>query len=269
MDQQTGVRPFEEMGLFPADVAQLRKLIALPGGLVYVTGPTGCGKTTLLHSMLGNLPALEINELKIVTLEEPVEIRNPRFFLQVAVDERIGRTFDGLLRHVLRHDPDVVLVGETRDRPTAEITLRAALTGHLCLSTLHASDALGAVARLSDIGLHPLMLSCALKGIIAQRLVRRPCPRCRIPHPGGEGLLLRFGRLLEADGIAREKASFLAQGRTAPAPDAMAGAIAGGPQSSRCFRWRAWNRLSPEGRPHPPSCHASANSAAGRCSKTA
>jgi type II secretory ATPase GspE/PulE/Tfp pilus assembly ATPase PilB-like protein len=218
MDQQTGLRTFDEMGLFPADAAHLRELMALPGGLVYVTGPTGCGKTTLLHSMLNNLPSPEINELKIVTIEEPVEIRNPRFFLQVGVDERIGRSFDELLRHVLRHDPDVVLVGETRDRPTAEVTLKAALTGHLCLSTLHSADALGAVARLSDIGLDPLMLSCALKGIISQRLVRLPCPRCRAPHPRNGALLARFRSCLEAGGVDPAGAAFVAPGSDRSCP---------------------------------------------------
>jgi type II secretory ATPase GspE/PulE/Tfp pilus assembly ATPase PilB-like protein len=219
LDQQAGIRTFDEMGLSSADAAHLRGLMALPGGLVYVTGPTGCGKTTLLHSMLGSLPAPEMNELKIITLEEPVEIRNPRYLLQVGVDERIGRTFDELLRHVLRHDPDIVLVGETRDRPTAEITLKAALTGHLCLGTLHASDALGAVARLSDIGLDPLMFSCALKGIIAQRLVRLPCPRCRLPHPRNGLLLDRFREILEAGGIGSGRASFFAPGSDRSCPE--------------------------------------------------
>jgi type II secretory ATPase GspE/PulE/Tfp pilus assembly ATPase PilB-like protein len=113
---------------------------------------------------------------------------------------------------VLRHDPDVVLVGETRDRTTAEITLRAALTGHLCFSTLHAGDAFGAVTRLADIGLDPLILSCALKGIISQRLVRRPCAACRVPHPQSGRLLERFSALLAADGIGPGEARFFAAG---------------------------------------------------------
>jgi type II secretory ATPase GspE/PulE/Tfp pilus assembly ATPase PilB-like protein len=197
IDERAGLRSFAEMGLFPADTAHLQALLRLPNGLVYVTGPTGSGKTTLLHSMLSNLPPGEINQLKIVTLEDPVEVRNPRFFLQLAVDDRIGRTFGGLLRHVLRHDPDVVMVGETRDLETAEITLRASLTGRLCFSTLHTNDALGAVARLTEVGLDPLMLASALKGVIAQRLVRRPCPRCRQVHPRNDLFLARFRPLLE------------------------------------------------------------------------
>ena len=190
IDERAGLRSFEEMGLRPGDIARLRQLLSLPHGLVYVTGPTGAGKTTLLYSMLNNLPPDEIGELKIITLEEPVEVRHPRCFLQVNVDDRIGRTFSELLRHVLRHDPDVLLVGETRDLKTAEITLKAALTGHLCFSTLHTPDALGAIDRLKDLGRSiPRMTASALKGVIAQRLVRRPCPECRLPHPQGDLLL--------------------------------------------------------------------------------
>ena len=199
IDEHAGVRSFEEMGLFPAEIGRLRELLGLPHGLVYVTGPTGAGKTTLLYSMLNSLPPQEIDELKIITLEDPVEARHPRFFLQIGVDERIGRTFGELLRHVLRHDPDVLLVGETRDLPTAEITLKAALTGHLCFSTLHTADALGAIGRLRDLGLDPLMTASALKGVIAQRLVRRPCPECRRPHPQNGLLFARFGPILEGD----------------------------------------------------------------------
>jgi type II secretory ATPase GspE/PulE/Tfp pilus assembly ATPase PilB-like protein len=196
IDERAGHRSFGEMGLLAGEIELLRQLLNLPHGLVYVTGPTGAGKTTLLYSMLNNLPPREITQLKIITLEQPVEARHPQFFLQVSVDDRIGRTFSELLRHVLRHDPDVLLVGETRDLPTAEITLRAALTGHLCFSTLHTPDALGAIDRLKDIGLDPLMTASALKGVIAQRLVRRPCVRCRRPHPQNDLLLARFHELL-------------------------------------------------------------------------
>ncbi len=214
IDEHVGVRTFAEMGLFPPDIERVRELLSLPHGLVYVTGPTGAGKTTLLYAMLHNLPAEEIDALKIITLEDPVEARHPRFFLQLGVDERIGRTFSELLRHVLRHDPDVLLIGETRDLPTAEITLKAALTGHLCFSTLHTPDALGAIERLKDIGLDPLMVASALKGVIAQRLVRRPCGACARPHPEDQRLRQRFAALLTA---AEGPGSFL-QARSGGCP---------------------------------------------------
>lgn len=209
IDEAAGVRPFAELDLFPADRRHLEELLRHPHGLVYVTGPTGSGKTTLLHSLLHHLPAAEINELKIITLEEPVELRLPRFFLQLEVDERIGRTFSELLRHVLRHDPNVVLVGETRDRATAEITLRAALTGRLCFSTLHTTGAWAAVIRLAEMGLDPLVLATTLKGVIGQRLVRRPCPDCARPHPQAERWSGRFAALLTEEGPGPTGAAFV------------------------------------------------------------
>ena len=206
IDEFAGLRSFEEIGLFPADIVRVQRFLNEPDGLICATGPTGAGKTTLLYSMLGNLP--DINETKIITLEEPVELRNPRFFLQLGVDERIGRTFGELLRRVLRHDPDVIMVGEIRDKETAEITLRASLTGHLCFSTVHTRSGLGTIERLSDLGLDPLMLASALKGVIGQRLVRRPCPHCRKPHPRRETYQARFKELLEAEGIGPDRLQF-------------------------------------------------------------
>jgi len=186
LPERGSVRPWRDLELSAPNRRHLGGLLTLPHGLIYVTGPTGSGKTTLLHSLLADLPRGEGEAQKIITLEEPVEIRNPRCFLQLEVDERIGRGFPELLRHVLRHDPDILLVGETRDRGTADITLRAALAGRLCLSTLHTNSALGAVARLTELGLDPLLVSTALRGVIAQRLVRRPCPSCQRPHPQAE-----------------------------------------------------------------------------------
>lgn len=217
--EDSGLRSFEEMGLLPREIGLIRGLLRLPHGLVYVTGPTGAGKTTLLYSMLNSLPPRELSELKIVTLEDPVEIRQPRWFLQLEVDERIGRGFSELLRHVLRHDPDVLLVGETRDRATAEITFRAALTGHLCFSTLHTPDALGAIRRLRDLGLDSLTIAGALKGVIAQRLVRRPCERCRRPHARSEEWLSRHADLWSDAGVDPKSLGFFAAcpGRECPA----------------------------------------------------
>lgn len=183
LEDAAGARPLGELELTARARADLDRLLQAPNGLIYVTGPTGAGKTTLLHSLLAGLPPAELHARKIVTLEEPVEYREARFFLQLEVDDRVGRGFSELLRHVLRHDPDVILIGETRDRATAEITLRAALAGRLCLSTLHTVSALGAIARLVELGLDPVLLAAALRGVLAQRLVRRPCPACRQPHP--------------------------------------------------------------------------------------
>jgi type II secretory ATPase GspE/PulE/Tfp pilus assembly ATPase PilB-like protein len=196
IDDRAGLRTFTEAGIWPKDQAHIQNLLSHPNGLIYVTGPTGSGKTTLLYSMLHNLAPEKINGLKMITLEEPVEVRHRRFFMQIDVDEKIGRSFSELLRHVLRHDPDVILVGETRDKATAEITLRAALTGRLCLSTLHTNDALGAITRLTDIGLDPLMISTALRGVIAQRLVRKPCPQCSSLHPNSDLLIKRHEALI-------------------------------------------------------------------------
>jgi type II secretory ATPase GspE/PulE/Tfp pilus assembly ATPase PilB-like protein len=218
IDERAGLRTFGEMGLFPREIELLQQLLNLPHGLVYVTGPTGAGKTTLLHSMLNNLPPREIAALKIITLEEPVEARHPKYFLQVNVDDRIGRTFSELLRHVLRHDPDVVLVGETRDLKTAEITLKAALTGHLCFSTLHTPNALGAIDRLKDIGLDPLMTASALKGVIAQRLVRRPCETCRVRHPQNDLLLSRYHEILDTAGFEPREPEFFAASEDSTCP---------------------------------------------------
>ncbi len=199
LDETAGIRPLDELGLSPANREHVAGLLRLPHGLIYVTGPTGAGKTTLLYSLVGGLPPHDLHMRKIVTLEEPVEYRQPRWFLQIEVDERIGRGFSELLRHVLRHDPDVIMVGETRDRATAEITLRAALAGRLCFGTLHTNSALGAIARLTEIGLDPLLLAAALKGVLGQRLVRRPCPHCRRPHPQADLWRRRFRTLLEAE----------------------------------------------------------------------
>lgn len=196
IDDRAGLRTFAEAGIWTKDQEHIQSLLRHPNGLIYVTGPTGSGKTTLLYSMLHNLAPDKINGLKMITLEEPVEVRHRRFFMQIDVDEKIGRSFSELLRHVLRHDPDVILIGETRDKATAEITLRAALTGRLCLSTLHTNDALSAITRLIDIGLDPLMVSTALRGVIAQRLVRKPCPHCSSTHPNNELLIKRHEKLI-------------------------------------------------------------------------
>jgi len=174
LDQSAGIRRLDELGM-PADVAgRFEHLIHSPHGMVLVTGPTGSGKTTTLYAALN---MLNRSENKIITVEDPVEYRLPRVN-QVQVNADIGLTFARFLRSVLRQDPDIVLVGEMRDEETAEIGLRAALTGHLVLSTLHTNDAVSTVGRLLDMGAKGYLLGSALKGVLAQRLVKRVCTGC-------------------------------------------------------------------------------------------
>jgi len=146
--------------------------------LIIIAGPTGSGKTTTLYAALGNLDATRRN---ILTIEDPIEYQLDNVG-QIQVKTKIGLTFSNGLRHILRQDPDVILVGETRDAETAEIAVRASLTGHLVFTTLHTNDAPGAVVRLMDIGMAPYLISACLRGVLAQRLVRRLCPHCRHPR---------------------------------------------------------------------------------------
>ena len=177
LDQTTGILDLEQLGLGEAMAARLRRLIHMPHGIILVTGPTGSGKTTTLYAALRELNTAE---RKIITVEDPVEYRLSRVN-QVQVQEKIGLTFARVLRTALRQDPDVVMVGEMRDLETAQIGLRAAITGHLVLSTLHTNSAVGTVSRLLDMGAPAYLLASALRAVVAQRLVRRVCPDCREP----------------------------------------------------------------------------------------
>jgi len=159
-------------------LAALRRAIDKPSGMILVTGPTGSGKTTTLYAALN---ALNSTERKIITVEDPVEYRLPGLN-QVQVMEKIDMTFDRVLRSALRQDPDVILVGEMRDKTTAEIGLRAAMTGHLVLSTLHTNDAASTPARLIDMGVPRWMVALSLQLVAAQRLVRTLCASCATPH---------------------------------------------------------------------------------------
>lgn len=147
-------------------------------GLFIVTGPTGAGKTTTLYALLQELQA---RNLKLLTAEDPVEYEIEGI-IQIPVQEAIGRTFQQLLRSFLRHDPDVIMIGETRDEETAKMAMQASLTGHLVMTSLHTNDAAGAITRLMDMGLDPLLLATTLEGVLAQRLVRKLCPFCRSSH---------------------------------------------------------------------------------------
>jgi general secretion pathway protein E len=158
---------------------RFRKLLREPNGVVWVTGPTGSGKTTTLYAALGEF---DTNGINILTIEDPVEYQLAGIG-QISVKDKIGLTFSLGLRHILRQDPDVILVGETRDTETAEIVVRASLTGHLVFSTLHTNDALGAVVRLIDMGVEPYLVAEAVLGALAQRLVRALCAECRRDRP--------------------------------------------------------------------------------------
>ena len=165
----------EQLGLTPENLEEFRSLIAKPHGIILVTGPTGSGKTTTLYAALNTINTSEKN---IITLEDPVEYQL-KGVRQSQVNPKVGMTFANGLRSILRQDPDIVMVGEIRDKETAEIAIQAALTGHLVFSTLHTNDAPGALTRLIDMGVEPFLISSAVIGILAQRLVRTICTSCK------------------------------------------------------------------------------------------
>lgn len=169
---------FDKIGMLPSVLEEFKKLVSLPEGIVLVTGPTGSGKTTTLYSAICEMTNDEIN---IMTIEDPVEY-NLKGIAQIGVHHKIKLDFATGLRHILRQDPDVIMVGEIRDKETAEIAIQAALTGHLVLSTLHTNDAPSAITRLVDMGIEPYLLSSCIVGVLAQRLVRRICPECKSPY---------------------------------------------------------------------------------------
>lgn len=180
LDQTDGMLGLEKSGMPDRILERFKIAITRPHGLILVTGPTGSGKTTTLY---GALTRLNKPEVKIITAEDPVEYRLPRI-TQVQVNPKVGLTFASVLRACLRQDPDVVLVGEMRDQETAEIGLRAAMTGHLVMSTLHTNDAISSAMRLIDMGAEPYLVASSLQGVMAQRLVRKVCSNCKTDyHP--------------------------------------------------------------------------------------
>ncbi len=175
LDQSSGILSLEQLGIQDAMLKQIRTFIHRPHGLVLVTGPTGSGKTTTLYAALQEL---NVAEKKIITVEDPVEYSMPRVN-QVQINNKIDLNFGRVLRTALRQDPDILLVGEMRDEETAQIGLRAAITGHLVLSTLHTNSSISTISRLIDMGIPGYLIASALLCIVAQRLVRRICPNCK------------------------------------------------------------------------------------------
>jgi type II secretion system protein E len=193
LDQGGGAAlKLEQVGVSPPHAKLLRRMLDAPHGIVLVTGPTGSGKSTTLYA---GLREMDRDQLKVITVEDPVEYRLDGI-AQIQVREKVGLTFARGLRAILRHDPDVVMIGEIRDQETAEIAVQAALTGHLVLSTLHTNDAAGAVPRLIDMGVEPYLVAATVEGLLAQRLLRRNCAECKRevkPGPADEPWLEELG----------------------------------------------------------------------------
>ncbi|GBQ24878.1 general secretion pathway protein E [Tanticharoenia sakaeratensis NBRC 103193] len=180
---------YATLGLSPDIITQFRESLSLANGIVLVTGPTGSGKTTTLYT---GLSGLNTTNLKVITIEDPVEYQLAGI-AQMQVKPQIGLDFAHCLRAILRQDPDVIMVGEIRDLETAQIAVQAALTGHLVLSTLHTNSAAATIARLRDMGLEDYLIATVLRGVLAQRLVRRLCHECRQPEPDAPALIEAFG----------------------------------------------------------------------------
>lgn len=189
LDKGNVILGLDKIGMIPSVYEQFEKLTSIPEGIILVTGPTGSGKTTTLYSAICEMADDEIN---IMTIEDPVEY-NLKGIAQIGVQPKINLDFARGLRHILRQDPDVIMIGEIRDKETAEIAIQSALTGHLVLSTLHTNDAPSAITRLVDMGIEPYLLSSCIVGVLAQRLVRRICPECKEGYSPNERELTSLG----------------------------------------------------------------------------
>lgn len=179
----------KDLGFSKRDYQVVADSIAQPNGIVLLTGPTGSGKTSTLYSLLGEVNTPEVN---IITVEDPVEYQM-KGVSQVQVKEQVGMTFAAALRSILRQDPDIVMIGETRDQETAQIAIQAALTGHLVLSTLHTNSAAATVTRLIDMGIEPFLIASTISCVVAQRLVRRLCDTCKKPYTPTEEIIRQLG----------------------------------------------------------------------------
>jgi type II secretion system protein E len=185
LDRSAALMNLEDLGMNPQSLVGFEKCLNKAHGIVLVTGPTGSGKTTTLYAALNKIYS---PRFKIITIEDPVEYQLEGV-IQMPVNPKRGLTFATGLRHILRQDPDIIMVGEIRDRETADIAIRAALTGHLVFSTLHTNDAAGAINRLIDMGVEPFLLGSSLEAVLAQRLVRTICPACKSPYQPDEAVL--------------------------------------------------------------------------------
>ena len=194
LDKSIGLMALEDLGMPPGSLAQFSSVIRKPHGIILVTGPTGSGKTTTLYAGLSRIIS---PERKVITIEDPVEYQLPGA-IQINVRPNIGLSFASGLRHIVRQDPDIIMVGEIRDRETADIAIHAALTGHLVFSTLHTNDSAGAVTRLLDMGIEPYLVASSLIAVLAQRLVRVICPDCRQPTTLEDEALAELGVETEA-----------------------------------------------------------------------
>ena len=193
LDRAAALITLEDLGMNAETLTGFTKCLHRTHGIVLVTGPTGSGKTTTLYAALNKIYSPAV---KMITIEDPVEYQLEGIN-QIPVNPKRGLTFATGLRHILRHDPDIIMVGEIRDRETADIAIRAALTGHLVFSTLHTNDAAGAVTRLIDMGVEPFLLASSLEGVLAQRLVRKICPRCKQSYRPDERLLQSLNGSME------------------------------------------------------------------------
>ncbi|MBM3974908.1 MAG: pilus assembly protein PilB [Planctomycetes bacterium] len=202
LDRSNVSLSLDSLGLVPAVREHLRRFVDLPHGIVLVTGPTGSGKTTTLYAMLNEANK---EDTKVITVEDPVEY-DLEGIVQVPVNEEIGVNYASVLRTILRQDPDVILVGEIRDKETAQTAIEASLTGHLVFTTLHTNDASSAVTRLVDIGIEPFLLTATVQGILAQRLVRRVCRDCKTYYEPADDVLRRLG--LTADQVVGKKFAY-------------------------------------------------------------
>ncbi|MBL8311709.1 MAG: type II/IV secretion system protein [Burkholderiales bacterium] len=211
LDTSAARLDLESLGCPAATVAALRQAVRAPHGLVLVTGPTGSGKTTTLYAAVSELDRERLN---VVSVEDPVEYALDRV-AQTQVNPRIELSFARALRSILRHDPDVIIVGEIRDRETAEIAIQASLTGHLVLASLHTNTAGAAVTRLVDMGVEPYLIASSLRGVVAQRLVRRLCPQCRHvapTTPSEAALLIQHGVVPSGAGTGAIAALYQSRG---------------------------------------------------------